>query len=96
MTDRSGGEGRSAQLLQVTPIEVGLGLFLGRPETTGIPGLIATNCFTFTTAGDSSHCTEVWGRGKVLQILLFPYPGSQEMVVAEWVIRIIAVLLAVI
>lgn len=50
----------------------GLGLFPCGPEIADISGLF-TISFTFTAAGDSIHCTDAWGRGKVLQVLLFPY-----------------------
>ena len=65
------GERRSAQPLQGTAMEMGLELFPGRPEMADISGLFTISCFSFTTAGGSIHCTDAWGRGKVLQVVLF-------------------------
>lgn len=52
-------------------------------------GLFMITSFAFTTVGDSIHCTDVWGRGKVLQVLLFPCTvvGSQKMIVAKLVVK---------
>lgn len=71
-----------------------MGLFPGGPETTGISEL-----FTFT-AQETAVIALTRGEGGKFSRSFSPLSwsteaGSQEVVVAEWVIRIIAVLLAV-
>lgn len=76
MIDRSGRDGAGGEVCSATAGDHnrdGTGVVSRWTRSLDISGLFTISCFTFTTAGDNIHRTNAWGRGKVLQVLLFPY-----------------------